>query len=234
MTWLDEPLAILDTETTSADPEDARIVSIYIGLVERPGGPLIDVLDTLVNPGIPIPPETTAIHGITDEQVANAITATEAAAKIAEKLAMIYGTPIVGHNLAYDYTVMDRELSRHDTDTDTAMPPFPAILDTLILFRRFDYTTGGRSLEALAKRHGITFPAHNAKEDAFASLRLLHILAQENDLLEHTPVETLQGLQAKWYEAQQEAIYWKRRGNGHNDPPPATDWPIRPRQETTT
>ena len=77
------------------------------------------------------------------------------------------------------------------------------------------------------------FPAHNAEADAFASLRLLHILAQENDLLEHAPIETLQGLQAKWYAAQQEAIYWKRRGKGHNDPAPVTDWPIRPRQENT-
>ena len=60
----DPNLVILDTETTGLyDP--ARIVDIA---VTTAAGDVL--LDTLVDPGVPIPPEATAVHGITDADVA--------------------------------------------------------------------------------------------------------------------------------------------------------------------
>lgn len=67
---LKRPLVVLDVETTGVHPQIDRIVQI--GLVKI--YPKKDPTEwkTLVNPGMPIPPEATEVHGITDEDVSNA------------------------------------------------------------------------------------------------------------------------------------------------------------------
>lgn len=64
---LRRPLIVLDTETTSLDPETARIIELGLQAYTAEG--LQKEWRTYINPGIDIPPETTAIHGITDEMV---------------------------------------------------------------------------------------------------------------------------------------------------------------------
>jgi DNA polymerase-3 subunit epsilon len=67
---LDRPLVVLDLETTSTDLHDARIVEISALKLApdcKPAHPT-----RRINPGVPIPPEATAIHGIRDEDVAGA------------------------------------------------------------------------------------------------------------------------------------------------------------------
>jgi len=66
---LDRPLAFFDLETTGLNTKSDRIVELAIIRVSPQG----DVLERVrrFNPGIPIPPESTAIHGITDEDVAD-------------------------------------------------------------------------------------------------------------------------------------------------------------------
>lgn len=66
---LTRPLAFLDLETTGLSTTSDRIVELAIIRVSPQG----DVLERerRFNPGIPIPPEATAIHGITDEDVAD-------------------------------------------------------------------------------------------------------------------------------------------------------------------
>jgi DNA polymerase-3 subunit epsilon len=63
-------LVCLDTETTGVNPDTSRIVSLAC-LREEPDGRTA-TFATLVNPGEPIPPEASAIHGITDAMVASA------------------------------------------------------------------------------------------------------------------------------------------------------------------
>lgn len=65
------PLAVIDTETTGLDPVAGRIVDIAVihhtlGSDEAP----VVAFSSPVRPGIPIPPEVSRIHGITDEMVA--------------------------------------------------------------------------------------------------------------------------------------------------------------------
>ena len=70
---LDElPSMIVDTETTGLDVNSDRIVSF--GGVCAHGTRLFKsrMIDDLIDPGVPIPPVSTAIHGITDEMVAGA------------------------------------------------------------------------------------------------------------------------------------------------------------------
>lgn len=64
------PIIGTDLETTRRDPKRARIVELALEIM-APDKPTKEYR-TLVNPGEPIPAESTAIHGITDEMVANA------------------------------------------------------------------------------------------------------------------------------------------------------------------
>jgi len=91
----------LDTETTGLDPARARVVQI--GAVRLAGGARFEML---VDPGGPIPPASSAVHGITDADVAGASRFAEAAAALADWLG---GAVLVGHTVAYDLAVLARE-----------------------------------------------------------------------------------------------------------------------------
>ncbi|MFJ2900325.1 exonuclease domain-containing protein [Streptomyces sp. NPDC087218] len=77
--------AILDTETTGLD-YDSRIVEIA---VTTAAGTVL--LDTLVNPGAPIPAEAAAIHGITDVMVADAPSTDQHPTNVTTPLARLCG-----------------------------------------------------------------------------------------------------------------------------------------------
>ena len=66
---LDRPIVFLDLETTGLSTRDDRIIEMAILRVSPQG----DVLERVrrFNPGIPIHPEATAVHGITDDDVAD-------------------------------------------------------------------------------------------------------------------------------------------------------------------
>lgn len=221
MSWLDSPLVALDTETTAPDPEQARVISACIGLAPQPGA--WEPSEWRINPGVSIPAEATAVHGISDSDVAALPGGRDALEPIWHRLSEVADIPIVGHNITYDMTVLDREFRRH---LGHGLPDGLQCIDTLVLFRRFDFTTGGRRLETLADRYGITLSAHDAAADALASLRVLHILARENDLLPLVSVADLQPLQAKWHAAHIEAARQKRISRGQEAPPESTDWPV--------
>ena len=212
MTWLDGPKLALDTETTGTDPEEARVVQYCLGMSQGVGN--WTPKTSIVDPGVPIPEGATNVHGITDEKVRRDGRTPELALYDLWKWLAHAATaqiPVVAHNAAYDCTVLDREFRRHLGE------PLPArliVLDTLCLFRRFDWTTGGRSLSKLAERHGITFPAHDAEADALTSLRLLHILADMNDVLPLVPAASLHEAQRGWWGQQQDAAEAKAAGNG--------------------
>ena len=64
---LQRPLIVLDTETTGLDVQKDRVVELAFQLFQPDG----DVKEwrSLINPGVPIPPAATRIHGITDGMV---------------------------------------------------------------------------------------------------------------------------------------------------------------------
>lgn len=68
--WWEDEWCVYDLETTGVDTETAHVVQAAI--VRYRAGIVLDRRQVLCNPGIPIPEEATAIHGITDEMVANA------------------------------------------------------------------------------------------------------------------------------------------------------------------
>jgi hypothetical protein len=107
----DPNTVILDTETTGLH-DTARIVDIAV--VTAAGETL---LNTLVNPGVPIPAESTDIHGITDAMVAAAPTFAKTLPDLENALA---GKRVLIYNRAYDTARIRHELELHLDGTDPA------------------------------------------------------------------------------------------------------------------
>ncbi len=100
---------VLDTETTGLDTKIARV--IQIGAVRISKGVLQDhdAFDQLVNPGIPIPPETTRIHGLSDADVAGAGSFND----VRPDLERWMGRSIMlGFSIGFDLAVLSKEYER--------------------------------------------------------------------------------------------------------------------------
>jgi DNA polymerase III subunit epsilon len=97
---------VLDTETNGLDPAKCQILEIAI-VDLRSGSPL---LHSYVNPGVPIPPEITAINHITDEMVAGAPSWAEVAEQICGLISS--AEAVIGYNVAFDRGMIDGEMNR--------------------------------------------------------------------------------------------------------------------------
>lgn len=104
MSWHREPLVGFDLETTGTEPLEARIVTAaVVGLAGRDGEP-VRQRTWLADPGIRIPAQASAIHGISSERAAaDGRPAREVADEIAETLVGYWrqGVPIVAYNAAF-------------------------------------------------------------------------------------------------------------------------------------
>src|SRR5262249_6987607 len=87
VSWDDLPIALIDVETTGKDGAVDRIIEI--GIVVGRGGEVVERFSWLINPGCPIPEESRAVHGITDEMVADKPPFAAVAAEILAALARV-------------------------------------------------------------------------------------------------------------------------------------------------
>jgi DNA polymerase-3 subunit epsilon len=126
---LERPIVFFDLETTGVDIENDRIVEFgYLKLF--PSGEMQS--DSFyVNPGIPIPAEATAVHGIKDEDVASSY---EFGSMLARVSIMMRDCDLCGHNVrGFDIPLLLAEFKRHGFPA----PQFNEIVDTLEIFRAF-------------------------------------------------------------------------------------------------
>lgn len=103
--------AILDTETTGADPHQDHAIEVAVRiwyLNRRRRAPF--VYESYVNPGCLIPPASTAVHHITNDKVQNAALLSVA---IEPVLAMSKDAIPVAYNAEYDRCVL-RDTAMHD------------------------------------------------------------------------------------------------------------------------
>jgi DNA polymerase III subunit epsilon len=155
---------VLDTETTGTDTESDRVVEL--GLVafdfEPSTGAIVrisGVYDSLEDPGVPIPAEVTAIHGITDEMVAGARIDDSAVA------AFVAGAQwVVAHNAAFDRPVIERRLPLFES--------LPWVCSYAEIPWRQE-GIGGSKLEYLANSQGFFYDGHRSETDCRALLEVL-------------------------------------------------------------
>jgi len=159
----ERPLVALDVETTGNAPARDRIVEIGLVRID-PAGP-ISRLATLVHPGIPIPPEASAIHGITDAMVAEA---PPFAAIANEVMILLDGADLCGYNLRrFDLPVLTAELARAGCVFSVRGR---RIFDPFVIFRREE----PRDLRAAVRFYcGEAHTGHRAVEDVAATVRVL-------------------------------------------------------------
>jgi DNA polymerase-3 subunit epsilon len=105
---LERPLVCFDLETTGVSPERDRIVEIGLVRVEPDGSRR--AFRTLVNPEMPIPPQATAVHGISDADVHDA---PSLAGVARELLVLLDGADLAGFNsIGFDAPLLENELRR--------------------------------------------------------------------------------------------------------------------------
>ncbi len=153
---LTRPMLGLDLETTGVD-SSARIVEIGLEIM-MPGRPVKEYR-TLVNPGCPIPPDATAVHGITDAMVADAPTFEALADNL---LKGFTGADFAGYNVRFDLRTMAAEFRRFRRTWDYEGA---RVIDGLRLWQVVE----GRSLEHAIKRWLGTPQGVAAREDLAAS-----------------------------------------------------------------
>lgn len=116
----------IDVETTGLSPRTARVCEVaalsFCG-ADRVGG-----LAELVNPGGPIPPEVSRIHGITDAMVKDSPAFGGVAPRL---LALLENSVVVAHNAEFDLAFLSMEFER----VGLKFPRLP-VVDTLILARK--------------------------------------------------------------------------------------------------
>lgn len=182
MIWRTHPLAIVDTETTGVDPAVARIVEVAIRIVS-PGQPTF-AKSWLVDPGIRIPPECTAIHGITDDMMTDAPTFHEIAHEI---WMLVSGCIPVAYNAKFDRALLIAEYLRARIEVPPYLHAGAPWIDPLAWARAHEpYAKGaGRyKLGAVAARFGVEIgTAHRAAGDCETTAGVLEKLAAVPDLM---------------------------------------------------
>lgn len=192
MKWaITDPLISLDTETTGKDPQEARVVDIALAVIVP--GRDVDLRTALINPGVPIPAEASAVHGISDERVAaeGRPPAEVLDAFVADiALAIRGGAALVAQNASYDLTVLARECERHGLPSieDRLGEPLTCVVDPMVLDkqcikyrRRVSPDQGARVLKTLAAVYGVAWDddkAHGAAYDALIGARVTWRIAQ--------------------------------------------------------
>ncbi len=231
-------LCAFDTETTSADAETARLVSACIAYVDGAGKIPPESRGYLIDPGVDIPADAVAVHGITAEHAReHGEKPGPAVREIAGELlrAAAAGIPLIAFNAPFDLTVLDRETRRH------GLEPFGPgleaarglVVDPYVLDKALDpCRRGRRTLAALAGHYGVKAgQAHDAAGDALTAARVAWKIAAAYPHIGRMPPAGLHAfqVQAKQWQAASLRDYLRRSGSGgqHVD----ESWPLRQQDE---
>jgi len=178
MNWF-HTLGVFDLETTGVDVETSRIVSAHVGVIDSEGV-VVERWDWLADPGIDIPVQASAVHGITTERArAEGRPSVDVVNEILQALRGLFarGLAVTAYNAPYDFTLLNREARRHGLSPLDSPAP---VIDPLVLDKVVDrYRRGKRTLEAAAVVYGVDLTdAHDAGSDAIAAGRVAQALAR--------------------------------------------------------
>ncbi|MFE3516419.1 3'-5' exonuclease [Streptomyces sp. NPDC059166] len=236
MSWMSGPLTAFDLETTGTDVETDRIVTAAVVRLEADGS-VSRERTWLLDPGVAIPEQASAIHGISTrrarEHGAPAASAVgEIAGVVAEGLRA--GTPLVVMNARYDLSLLDRECRRYGVESvSERLGEAPApVIDPLVIDKHVDrYRKGKRALHALCAHYGVTLDdAHDARADAVAAARVVRRMGAVHTLVGAMELVDLHGLQIRAAAEQSRSLqaYLRRTADPEAVVEPA--WPLIPRK----
>jgi DNA polymerase-3 subunit epsilon len=166
----DVTFVVLDLETTGGSPADCAITEV--GAVKYRGGERLGRFETLVNPGVPIPPFITVLTGITESMLLPAPRIEEVLPPLLE---FLDGAVLVGHNVRFDLSFLDAALTANGYGRLTHRR-----VDTLGLARRLVRDeVPDLKLRTLAHHLRVAVePCHRAMADAAATAEVLHALLE--------------------------------------------------------
>jgi len=176
-----------DLETTGLDIATARILTS--SLVEYHDGHF-NPFTAIINPGIPVPESSTAIHGMTTEYIQEyGVDPASAIEEVGRQIdaAWDQGVPVVGHNVSYDLGVLKAEMARYD------LPPLKVhgpVIDTMVLHRMAGNKKA--TLAVTAASYGVVNEsAHSSEADTIATLKVLNAMLQRSQALRKTDLRSL-------------------------------------------
>jgi DNA polymerase-3 subunit epsilon len=161
---LRRPIVFLDLETTGVDPAKDRIVEVSLVKVQPDGSE--EVKTRRINPGMPIPPESTQVHGITDDDVKDEPRFEQIAKSLA---AYIEGCDLAGYNSnKFDIPVLAEEFLRAGVDVDLKKRKF---VDVQTIFHKMEQRTLVAAYRFYCDRE--LEGAHSAEADTLATYEVL-------------------------------------------------------------
>lgn len=161
--------SIVDIETTGGSPQQSRVTEIAIYLTD--GRKLVDQFESLINPETDIPGFITRLTGISNEMVKDAPKFQDISGQLAR---ITKDTVFVAHNVAFDYGMLRNEYR------ELGMDFHRNVLCTVKSSRRLLPGYESYSLGNLCKDLGISIEnRHRAAGDAFATMRLFHLLFEK-------------------------------------------------------
>jgi DNA polymerase-3 subunit epsilon len=203
--WWEHDVALFDTETTGFPENDARIVEVGVARFHK--RECVAKWGSLINPGVPIPEEASAIHGITDADVRYAPTFLQALPRI---LNLMHGAWPAAYNAVFDQSMFNIEVNHAGIE----LPPHPMTdptkiwLDPLTWVRKIDGIWAGNKLTEAATRWNVSLNnAHRAEFDACASGELLYRIGRQN-MPSVTMCELLRQQRVVWREHEEERRTW--------------------------
>lgn len=161
---LDRPIAFIDIETTGLRPYADRIVELSILKIHPDGSE--EYKNHRINPEIPIPAETTAVHGITDADVAGEPVFRQYANSIRD---FLDNCDMAGFSvIKFDLPCLEAEFARANVDFSRQGR---YLIDSQIIYHLRD----PRNLQAAYKKYcdKDMVNAHSAEEDAKVSAEVL-------------------------------------------------------------
>ncbi len=165
---LNKPLSSIyftafDFETTGLYPDRDKIIEIGAVKFNLQGDEFR--FSGLIDPGVMIPAEASAVNGINNEMVKGKPGISEI---LPGFLSFISGTVLVAHNIGFDANFLVQAVNTSGLDTEDLI-----CLDTVLLARRYFKGAYSYSLENITRHLGIKIEnAHRAEDDAAACMKL--------------------------------------------------------------
>ena len=228
MTHWSDTLAVFDTETTGLDTRHARIVTCFLGII-GPNGEVQESQSWLADPGVDIPEQAAAVHGVTTEMAREqGRSAPDVVREIADTVGgyLASGLPVVAYNAVYDFSILHHEMVRYDIAPLSDPRP---IIDPLVIDRAVDtYRKGKRTLGMAAAHYLVALDdSHRADADAIAAGRVAQAILRQHEETLTGDAQWLHDQQIEWARAWAENYQKFRRGSGDPSFVASGAWPVR-------